>query len=168
MQGTDLVLNCSAVGDPEPTYQWLRSGSALPSKVTDANTAQLVIPSMTWSDVGVYYCLAVNDGGVSYSPAIYVLLQAEQGAVISNRSGILPNTDFSLSIYMYMYINSRSTKGTGSESPRKSVWWCYCCGGGAVCVGRYCHLLPVSPCGACSVSVVVLYREQTTCNEKCI
>lgn len=98
VEGTDLVLNCSAVGDPEPTYQWLRSGSVLPSKVTDTNTAQLVIPSMTWSDVGVYYCLAVNEGGVSYSPAIHVLLQAEQGAVISNRNGILfntlPNTDF--------------------------------------------------------------------------
>lgn len=87
VEGTDLMLNCSAVGDPEPTYQWLRSGSSLPSKVTGANSAQLVVPSVTWSDVGVYYCLAVNAGGVSYSPAVYVLLQAEQGAVISNRIG---------------------------------------------------------------------------------
>lgn len=91
VEGRDLILNCSADGDPEPTYQWLRSGSTLPSKVTAANSAQLVIPSMTWSDVGVYYCLAVNDGGVSYSPAIYVLLQAEEGAVISNRNGTLFN-----------------------------------------------------------------------------
>ena len=83
VEGADLILNCSAVGDPEPTLQWLRSGDSLPSKVTDASSPQLVVPSMTWSDVGVYYCLAVNAGGVSYSPAIYVLLQAEEGAVIS-------------------------------------------------------------------------------------
>ena len=87
VEGMDLILNCSAVSDPEPTFQWLRSGGSLPSKVTDASSPQLVVPSMTWSDVGVYYCLAVNDGGASYSPAVYVLLQAEQGAVISYGKG---------------------------------------------------------------------------------
>ena len=89
IEGTDLVLNCSAVGDPEPTFQWLRSGDSLPSKVTDANSPQLVVPSMTWSDVGVYHCLAVNAGGVSYSPAVYVLLQAEEGAVLSYGKSIV-------------------------------------------------------------------------------
>ena len=87
VEGSNLVLNCSADGDPEPTYQWLRSGSALPAKVDNPSSPQLVIPDMTWADVGVYYCLAVNSGGVSYSPAVYVLLQAEEGAIISYRRG---------------------------------------------------------------------------------
>lgn len=89
VEGQDMSLNCSAIGDPLPTYQWLRSGDSLPDKVTTSNSPQLMVPSVTWSDVGVYYCLAVNTGGVSYSPAIYVLLQAEEGAIISYRKGLL-------------------------------------------------------------------------------
>ena len=88
VEGTDLVLNCSADGEPRPTYQWLRSGSSLPAKaVHDGTSLQLVVPSMAWADVGVYYCLAINAGGVSYSPAVYVLLLAEEGAVISYGTG---------------------------------------------------------------------------------
>ena len=90
VEGTDLILNCSAASSDhqEPTtFQWLRIGSSFPSKVTNTSSAQVVVPRVTWSDVGVYYCLAVNAGGSTYSPAIYVLLQVEQGTIISNRKG---------------------------------------------------------------------------------
>ena len=88
VEGADLILNCSADGDPEPTYQWLRSGRPLPAKVAHSGSSSLlVVPGVTWDDVGVYYCLAVNTGGASYSPPVYVLLQAEEGAVISFTKG---------------------------------------------------------------------------------
>ena len=84
VEGGTLILNCSAEGAPELTYQWLRHDSPLPEKVADSGASPLlVVPGMTWEDVGVYYCLAINPGGASYSPPVYVLLQAEDGAVIS-------------------------------------------------------------------------------------
>ena len=84
-EGTDLILTCSAAGNPEPGYMWIRAGDRLPSKVVNPFSSQLVVPSVTWSDVGLYYCLAINTAGATQSQAVYVLLQARQGSVISNR-----------------------------------------------------------------------------------
>lgn len=84
-EGTDLILNCSAAGNPEPGYMWIRAGDRLPSKVVNPFSSQLIIPSVTWSDVGLYYCLAINTAGATQSQAVYILLRARQGSVISNR-----------------------------------------------------------------------------------
>ena len=88
-EGTDLRLNCSANGEPEPTFRWIRTGHPIPSKVVDSQSSLLVVPSVTLSDVGLYYCLAINAGGTTKSPPIYVVLQASQGTIASKTDGMV-------------------------------------------------------------------------------
>ena len=47
-------------------YQWKKRGStSLPSKVIGVNGAVLIIPKLTESDKGQYYCIVTNEWGRS-------------------------------------------------------------------------------------------------------
>ena len=56
----------------------------MPSKARGVNTQTLVIPRVGWNDIGVYACVAVNEGGNAQSRPIYVILQGRPGSSISD------------------------------------------------------------------------------------
>lgn len=86
-EGTDLILTCSATGSPPPNYKWLRLDQAIPSKARGATSPTLTIPTVDWSDVGVYACLASNEGGTAQSRAIRTVMQGRQGNRITSIEG---------------------------------------------------------------------------------
>ncbi len=86
-EGSDLLINCSATGNPSPSYQWLRLDRALPSKAKGANEGNLVIPAADWGDIGVYACLAFNRIGTAQSKPIYVTMKAQSASSISGGPG---------------------------------------------------------------------------------
>ena len=87
MEGLDLTLTCSATGSPPPSYRWIRLDKQMPSKARGVNTQTLVIPKVGWNDIGVYACVAVNEGGNAQSRPIYVILQGRTGSSFSNTPG---------------------------------------------------------------------------------
>ncbi|KAM7394585.1 hypothetical protein PAMP_021376 [Pampus punctatissimus] len=56
-RGYPLHLNCSAVGNPNPSYTWMLPSDSLSS--TKSNI--LTIESVAWEDKGQYVCYASND-----------------------------------------------------------------------------------------------------------
>ena len=86
-EGRDLILTCSATGSPSPNYEWLRLDQAMPSKANGATSPTLTIPRVDWSDVGIYACLASNEGGTAQSRAIRTIMQGRQGSRISSIDG---------------------------------------------------------------------------------
>ncbi|VDM26269.1 unnamed protein product [Toxocara canis] len=56
--GESLKLQCSAVGVPEPSFQWYLSGKPL-----DVNISTLSITSLDDKDFGVYQCETYNEAG---------------------------------------------------------------------------------------------------------
>ena len=77
LEGSDLTLNCTAIGNPAPTYEWIRLDGSLSSKTRGINSSKLLIPSFEWSDAGMYACLASNQWGSAQSEMLYVTLQSE-------------------------------------------------------------------------------------------
>ncbi|XP_030278871.1 hemicentin-1-like [Sparus aurata] len=57
-EGNPLQLNCSAVGNPSPTYTWTG-----PSGVSSTKTSVLIIDSTTTEDKGQYTCFVHNNQG---------------------------------------------------------------------------------------------------------
>lgn len=58
-EGEQLELNCSAVGNPTPSYTWTHSDSAN----TFSNTSVYSIKSVTFENEGQYNCTASNSMG---------------------------------------------------------------------------------------------------------
>ncbi|XP_071359870.1 vascular cell adhesion protein 1-like [Trachinotus anak] len=58
-EGESLSLNCSAVGNPSPSYTWTLPSASRPH----SNSNPLVIHSVTSKEEGQYTCLASNDLG---------------------------------------------------------------------------------------------------------
>ena len=57
-EGNPLQLDCSAVGNPRPTYTW-----AVPSGVSPTKSSVLIINSTTTEDKGQYTCFVSNNQG---------------------------------------------------------------------------------------------------------
>uniref|UniRef100_A0A671TS80 Ig-like domain-containing protein n=1 Tax=Sparus aurata TaxID=8175 RepID=A0A671TS80_SPAAU len=57
-EGNPLQLNCSAVGNPSPTYTWTG-----PSGVSPTKSSILIIDSTTTEDKGQYTCFVHNNQG---------------------------------------------------------------------------------------------------------
>lgn len=65
LEGTNF--SCVATGTPQPTIQWFKDGSLLPSETGTS----LVFGEVSLSDRGFYHCTATNDQGTALtSPAI--------------------------------------------------------------------------------------------------
>ena len=63
--GQDVVLQCVAVGPPEPVYSWTRTGSDLPDgTVISSDSTRLLLFSVTNKDQGTYQCTASNELGL--------------------------------------------------------------------------------------------------------
>ncbi|XP_062701371.1 protein sidekick isoform X4 [Aedes albopictus] len=70
-EGRTKILQCHALGYPQPMYRWLKNG--IP--VGDFDTSQyLKIQSTTREDAGSYQCLAKNDAGTIFSEKIDVVV----------------------------------------------------------------------------------------------
>ena len=68
--GTEANFNATATGistiENNFMYQWKKRDSEdLPSKVSGVNGTMLVIPSVTETDEGQYYCIVTNEWGRS-------------------------------------------------------------------------------------------------------
>ncbi|XP_055523090.1 protein sidekick isoform X5 [Wyeomyia smithii] len=70
-EGRTKILQCHALGYPQPMYRWLKNGVP----VGDFDTSQyLKIQSTTRDDAGSYQCLAKNDAGTIFSEKIDVVV----------------------------------------------------------------------------------------------
>jgi len=65
--GTNISLNCKALGNP--SYSWEKQGrlSVLPSNTRGQNTNVLSFINITVENAGNYRCVATNGSGSSYS-----------------------------------------------------------------------------------------------------
>ncbi|XP_055298298.1 protein sidekick isoform X5 [Sitodiplosis mosellana] len=70
-EGRTKILQCHALGYPQPMYRWLKDG--IP--VTDFSTGQYYrIPNTRRDDAGSYQCMARNDAGTIFSEKIDVVV----------------------------------------------------------------------------------------------
>uniref|UniRef100_A0A671TQ25 Hsp90 co-chaperone Cdc37-like n=1 Tax=Sparus aurata TaxID=8175 RepID=A0A671TQ25_SPAAU len=85
-EGNPLELNCSAVGNPSPTYTWTG-----PSGVSSTKSSVLIINSTTTEDKGQYTCFVHNNQGnvtvkfdvdVKRDYTIYYIVAGVIGAVL--------------------------------------------------------------------------------------
>ena len=60
MLSTDVMLNCSATGNPQPTISWRKQGGQLPVGRTRQINGALVITNLRQSDAGNYICTATS------------------------------------------------------------------------------------------------------------
>ena len=58
--GTNMTLNCSATGDPQPVIRWKRQGSQLPVGRSQQIDGALVIRDVQREDAGNYTCVATS------------------------------------------------------------------------------------------------------------
>ncbi|XP_013182226.1 PREDICTED: protein sidekick isoform X2 [Papilio xuthus] len=63
-EGTSKILQCSAVGIPQPMYRWLKNGVPLSEYSTDIFYK---IHNTQRQDAGAYQCIAKNDVGAIFS-----------------------------------------------------------------------------------------------------
>ncbi|XP_058815648.1 protein sidekick isoform X3 [Topomyia yanbarensis] len=70
-EGRTKILQCHALGYPQPMYRWLKNG--VPVGDFD-NSQYLKIQSTTRDDAGSYQCLAKNDAGTIFSEKIDVVV----------------------------------------------------------------------------------------------
>ncbi|XP_058443926.1 protein sidekick isoform X9 [Malaya genurostris] len=70
-EGRTKILQCHALGYPQPMYRWLKNG--VPVGDFD-NSQYLKILSTTKDDAGSYQCLAKNDAGTIFSEKIDVVV----------------------------------------------------------------------------------------------
>ncbi|CAG7684684.1 unnamed protein product, partial [Allacma fusca] len=68
-EGRTKILQCQALGIPQPMYKWLKDGQPLGDFSVDHFYK---IQSSTRSDAGDYQCIARNDAGAIYSDKITV------------------------------------------------------------------------------------------------
>ena len=65
-KGGTVVLNIEARGAGRTlfTYKWKKVGSdSLPDTASGGNSTELTITSVTSSDIGLYYCIVMNQWG---------------------------------------------------------------------------------------------------------
>ena len=56
-----FTATASGVNMRNFVYQWRKSGSLIPNKVSGVNGTVLTIPDLVPSDEGVYYCTVTNE-----------------------------------------------------------------------------------------------------------
>ncbi len=68
--GEAVVLAVEATGEPEPTFIWLRNGTALPAQTDNV----LAFPSVELVHAGAYQAVAVNSAGADSSTVVMITL----------------------------------------------------------------------------------------------
>ena len=76
IENQDVVLNCTAVGNPQPSVEWTKDDVVLNitadpqlSTTSSGNTHSLTIQNVRRSDEGQYRCVAINSVGATTSEA---------------------------------------------------------------------------------------------------
>lgn len=86
-EGESVSFTCSAKGQPEPTFTWIKDGQALPSQ------ANWTISKMNESDSGLYTCKAENKhGGEKSVVTVEVIYAPDVDIVISQEPERSPKT----------------------------------------------------------------------------
>lgn len=78
MNSKDLILDCEAIGEPQPTYRWMKNGKEFdwlqnerirqePGKGT------LTIVNPRNQDLGIYQCFAGNRYGIATSNSVLIV-----------------------------------------------------------------------------------------------
>lgn len=73
-----FMLECSAFGNPSPTYQWMKNGKKFDYMIYDrrinqqSNSGTLVFTKPDDIDEGIYQCLAENEHGISVSNSVFL------------------------------------------------------------------------------------------------
>lgn len=75
-EGGTLMLKCCAQGKPLPSYAWRRLDEEMTSKAVGTTSRHLFIPNTTMSDIGVYACVAINEGGIAQSSSIQTFFRS--------------------------------------------------------------------------------------------
>ena len=60
--GSNLTLQCSATGDPQPVITWKRQGGKLPVGRSHVSKEALIFNSVKQEDAGNYTCVATSAG----------------------------------------------------------------------------------------------------------
>ena len=78
IEGTDVLLNCTATGNPIPTVHWLRLDTNT-SNNTKINTTTNILTIQNFSDVdvGMYICVAINSVGMNATNITYLRLNSK-------------------------------------------------------------------------------------------
>ncbi|XP_037889143.1 protein sidekick isoform X3 [Glossina fuscipes] len=109
-EGRTKILQCHALGYPQPTYRWLKNG--IP--IGDFSSSQyLRILNTQREDAGSYKCIAKNDAGSIFSEKIDVIV-AYMGIFNNNSEGRLTVTSGHPVIFEMPAIDS---------APAPSVMW---------------------------------------------
>ena len=77
--GTNITLNCSATGDPQPVISWKRQGSQLPVGRSQQIDGALVIRDVQKEDEGIYICVATSAGVFDTEAVANVGMQEPKG-----------------------------------------------------------------------------------------
>ena len=60
--GTNVVLNCTAKGDPQPVISWRKDNGLLPAGRYEVKDGSLIIKNVKKTDSGVFVCTATSAG----------------------------------------------------------------------------------------------------------
>jgi hypothetical protein len=69
---TSVIFKAAASGTPDPTYQWLKNGSA----IAGATAMTLILDNVTTNDAGTYTLIAKNSAGTVSSTAARLTITA--------------------------------------------------------------------------------------------
>ena len=72
--GSNLTMQCSATGDPQPFITWKRQGAQLPVGRSHVSKEALIIYSVKLEDAGNYTCVATSAGVSSVEHRSQVLI----------------------------------------------------------------------------------------------
>ncbi|KAL7851887.1 hypothetical protein SRHO_G00176720 [Serrasalmus rhombeus] len=100
-QGDELVLNCSAHGNPSPQYSWNSPGNKNPT------TSFIFINSVQSEDQGQYICTAYNDEG-SDSVTVVVNVAVDYKLIIIAVCAVVGVVGLLILSWWYCYRRTRS------------------------------------------------------------
>ncbi|CAD7089933.1 unnamed protein product [Hermetia illucens] len=80
-EGRTKILQCHALGSPQPSYRWLKDGVP----VGDFSSSQYYrIHNTRREDAGNYQCIAKNDAGTIFSEKIDVVVACKYLYLLNN------------------------------------------------------------------------------------
>lgn len=101
--GRPALMNCEAVGDPEPVISWLKNSvpvDTFDQRLQILPSGALLINETRESDEGIYECVAENSAGTTYSygASLYVRVPPAppEVMVIPDRAKVRPGGSVNL------------------------------------------------------------------------
>lgn len=124
-EGDDLLLNCSALGGPNNTFEWQQNGATL----INETTSMLNISNLTANEGGTYVCVVGNAAGNDSSNiTIYVrpVITTQPTDIFTNvsenREFVCSATGFPEPTYEWMMIGGNLTGNFSGESTSRLMF----------------------------------------------